>query len=125
VTKKATQLTLLEMREPTPPAPHPPLVLGKKERARDRTLNAMGRTRAELIEKATEVAVMICKAKGWVTAVDVIRAMRTDRKLAAMLAAIDIRFMGGVLIPSKGWKKLDYVGEGSKGRPIPRWTRRT
>jgi len=124
IARKPTQLTLLEMREPLPPAPHPPLLLDREARKRDRTLTAMDRTRAELIEKATECAVIICKVKGWVTSVDVIRAMKTDRTLAAMLAAVDHRFLGAVLLPSKGWVKLDYIGAGSKGRPIPRWTRK-
>ncbi len=123
--KRATQLTLLEMREPTPPAPHPALVIGRKEKKRDAVLTAMDRTRAELIAIATETAVLICKTKGWVTSVDVMRAMRTHPPLQKMLDAVDARFLGAVLLPSKGWVKLDYIGAGSKGRPIPRWTRKT
>lgn len=123
--KRATQLTLLEMREPTPPAPHPPLVLGRKEKKRDQVLTAMDRTRAELIEKATEVAVMICKAKGWVSSVDVMKALKTQRGLASMMASVDPRWVAAVLLPSKGWVRLEgTISIGSRGRPVARWVRK-
>ena len=125
--KRATQLTLLELREPVPSAPHPPLVIDRKAKKRDQTIRAIGmdKTRAFLIEKATETALLIISAKGWCTSVDVMRAMRTHPELTSMLDACDGRFMGGVLLPSRGFVKLDYIGAGSKGRPIPRWTRKT
>lgn len=123
---KAKQLMLLEMREPAPQAPHPPIKLDRKARKRDETIRAIGmdKTRAFLIEKATETAVLICQVKGWCTSVDVMRAMRTHPDLNPMLDAVDSRFLGAVLLPSRGFVKLDYIGAGSKGRPIPRWTRK-
>lgn len=126
--RQATQLTLLEMREPIPPAPHPPIKLGRKARKRDEVLQAIGldSTRAELIDRATEIAVRICRKDGTVTSVKTIAAMRSDPTLATILAACpDTRWLGGVFLKSRGWVRLDYVGEGSKGRPIPRWTRKT
>lgn len=125
--KRPTQMTLAEIHDVRPPPPDPPLELDQKARKRDRTIRAIGmdKTRAFLIEKATETAVLICKAKGWCTSVDVMRAMRTHPELNPMLDAVDARFLGGVLLPSRGFVKLEYVNEGSKGRPIPRWTRKT
>lgn len=123
---RATQLSLLEMREPTPPAPHPPLVLDRKTKKRDAVLTAMDRTRAELIEIATETAVLICNTKGWVSSVDVMRAMRTHPRLQKMLDAVDPRWIAAVLLPSKGWIRLEgTISIGSRGRPVARWTRKT
>lgn len=125
--RPVTQMTLEEMREPIPSAPHPPLQIDRKAGKRDEVLAAIGmdETRALLIQIATDVAVAICQRKGWVTSVDVMRAMRERPDLSAMLDALDSRFLGAVMLPSRGWVKLDYIGAGSKGRPIPRWTRKT
>jgi len=125
VKRPATQMTLEEMREPIPSAPHPPLVLDRKAKKRDEVLVAMDATRGELIERATEIAVKICKANGHVTSVQTMAAMRSDPSLSPMLAACpDSRWLGGVFLRSRGWIRGDYVNEGARGRPIPRWSRK-
>lgn len=125
--RPATQLSLEEMRQPIPPAPHPPLELGKKARKRDEVLQAIGldSTRSLLIEKATEVAVALCRKNGTVTSVQTIAAMREDVTLATLLATCpDTRWLGGVFLKSRGWIRGDYVNEGARGRPIPQWRMR-
>lgn len=128
--RPATQMSLEEMREPIPPAPHPPLSIDRKARKRDEVIEAIGMdaTRAELIRKATEIAVGICKRSPdrTVTSVQTIAAMREMPELATLLAACpDTRWLGGVFLKSRGWIRGEYVNQGARGRPIPQWRMKT
>ena len=125
--RPATQMTLAEMREPIPSAPHPPLVLDRKTKKRDEVLEALGmdESRALMIQIATEIAVSICRKNGWVTSVQVMLAMRERSDLVAMLDALDPRWIAAVLLPSKGWVRIEgTINIGSRGRPVARWTRK-
>ena len=121
----AKQLTFgipsMKPKRPTANRRRPPKT---KEDARDETLIAMSSTRAFLIEKATEIAVEICKRQGHVTSPQVLKRMHEIPELAAMLASCDPRWAGGVFLKSRGWRNTGtYVNEGHKARPVPRWVR--
>ncbi len=105
--------------------PGAPVVPRSGAEARDEVLNELSRSRAELIAAGTEAAFSIWRQNGSVTSVEVMAQLRENPALALMLKACDPRWIGNVLLPSKGWKKLGYVAKGSRGRPIPEWTRKT
>ena len=101
----------------------PPLRLVTPAAARDETLAALAERRAVLVRDATRVAFELCAHDGVVTAPRVHAEMRR-RGLDDGTA--DARYLGAVLLPSKGWERTgELVGEGSKCRPVPVWKRAT
>jgi len=89
--------------------------------ARDATLAALAERRAVLVQHATRVALELCARDGCVTAPRVLAEMR---RRGLHDEAADARYLGAVLLPSKGWRRTgELVGEGSKCRPVPVWVR--
>lgn len=97
------------------------LVVPTPASARDETLDALTARRAVLVARATRVALELCARDGCVTSPRVLAEMRR-RGLDDGTA--DARYLGAVLLPSKGWTRTgELVGEGSKCRPVPVWRR--
>jgi len=90
-------------------------------RERDKVLDEHER-KTEAIRVASYVARRIALTHGGVTSTDVLRAM--DDRHAEVIAGIDRRFVGAVLLPSKGWRKTGEVrstGSHARKQPVWRW----
>lgn len=106
----AKQLNWLDMPEPTPAA------------ERDATLERHESKHAGAIVAATEAALALHARGERVTAPEVFAEMR--RRGDGYLLTGETRWMGAVLLPSKGWTNTGiYVRIGSKARPVPVWRR--
>ena len=90
---------------------------------RDATLERHESKHARAIEAATAAALALCARNGQVTAPEIPEEMR--RRGDGWLLVGDTRFLGAVLLPSKGWRNTErYVRTGSRARPVPVWVRR-
>lgn len=91
---------------------------------RDAALDLLERTRAELVEKAREVAISL-GASGDVTSPAVLARMR-ELGLGEKLDQVDARFMG-VVFRGRGWKRVGWLSgadsPGSHARPVALWRR--
>lgn len=89
--------------------------------ARNETLEALAERRAVLVAAASRVALELAARDGVVTAPRVLREMR---RRGLHDEACDPRYLGAVLLPSRGWMRTgELVAEGSKHRPVPVWKR--
>lgn len=76
--------------------------------------------KAEAIRVATYVAKRIALTHGGVTSTEVLRAL--DERHPEVIEGMDRRFLGAVLIPSKGWVRTGETRPvGSKARHVPVW----
>lgn len=114
----ALQLSWLDLPELSPvrlvPAP---------SARRDDVLEVLAERRAVLVEQATAIALELAHRDGSTCAPRVLSEMR---RRGIDLETCDRRWMGAVLLPSRGWERTgEHVNEGSKARPVPLWKRTT
>jgi hypothetical protein len=89
--------------------------------SRDKVLDIHAQYRAELIEVATGIARELSAASGATCMPRVLRALR-ERGYGDKLDAVDPRWSGAVLLPSRGWERTgEITREGSRARPVPMW----
>lgn len=92
---------------------------------RDMVLERHRHQRRMLIHIAEGIALELARAHGSVSSPEVLREMRA-RGWGPHLADIDGRFMGAVMLPSRGWRRTGELDRtGSRARPVPRWERAT
>jgi hypothetical protein len=90
---------------------------------RDRILDIHAQRRRYLIALADIVAHKLAANEGAVCMPRVIRELRANGH-GAELDAVDPRWTGAVLLPSRGWERTgEIVREGSRARPVPMWRR--
>lgn len=93
--------------------------------SRNAVLDHHARNRAALISAADIIARRLADALGSTCMPRVLRAMR-ELGYGDAMDAVDPRWSGAVLLPSRGWEKTGvYVPEGSRARPVPMWKRST
>lgn len=111
----ALQLSWLDLPEP------PVRLVPTPSARRDDVLEALTGRRAVLVEQATEIADELARRDGCTCAPRVLAEMR---RRGIDVEVCDRRWMGAVLLPSRGWARTgQLVGEGSKARPVPLWRR--
>jgi hypothetical protein len=90
---------------------------------RDRVLDHLSKTRAYLIAAASNIARELAAMDGSTCMPRVLRAMRAHG-MGDALDAVDPRWSGAVLLPSRGWERTGEIArEGSRARPVPMWRR--
>lgn len=92
-----------------------------KALSRDCQLDMLAEARADLIAEAREIAEIIFRMKGRVTAPQVLSAMRELDETGLRLGIVDPRFMGAVF--RRGWKRIGFEPAGSHARPVSIWTK--
>lgn len=101
----------------------PPGARKRREHAkRDRVLDALQQTRADLIAAADTVARRLCAQNGQVTSTEVFDELRVQGH-GPKLDQVDPRFMGAVFRKGNGWNRIGFEPIGSHGRPVAVWTR--
>ena len=88
---------------------------------RDEVLAALATKRAEAVRLGIETARALCRTyPDGITAADVQRAMQ--ERHAAVVAGLDPRWLGAVLLPSTGFVRTGELRRtGSRCRPQPAW----
>lgn len=87
---------------------------------RDQALDALAEHRAELIRRATAIAIELEKIHGSVTSVMVFGRMR---ELGIDVDdSVDPRWMGVVF--RRGWRRVGIRNDGSHKRPVAVWERK-
>ena len=99
----------------------PAAPLRSEAEKRDDVLAALAERRSEAVRLGIETARALCRAyPEGITAADVQRAM--EAKHADVVAGIDPRYLGAVLLPSTGFERTGEMRPtGSKARHQPCW----
>lgn len=100
-----------------PPSPPPPVT---EAQARDASLDALEKWRADAIALARVTATRIDHDLGRVTSTEVEFAMR-EQGHGPMLDSIDPRWMGAVF--RRGWRRIGQEPTGSHKRMVAIWTK--
>lgn len=89
---------------------------------RDAAIDRHDKRHTAAIAAATRAAMAIYTRNGRVTAPEIPAEMRANGD--GWMLSGETRWMGAVLIPSKGWVKTDLRERtGSRGRDVPVWVR--
>lgn len=88
-----------------------------ERRKRDDTLDLLEERRRNLITRAQEIAIRICRAYGTVTSPEVMLHLKEED--VPGYGEVDPRFMGAVF--RRGWKRVGYKAIGSHARPVSVW----
>ena len=93
----------------------------KEEAERDAALKAITAKNRDLIDKARDTALKLCKRLGSVTSTQVFEEMmKTGPEVKEAIKASDKRWMGAVF-RAKTWSRAGWSAGGSHGRPVSVW----
>lgn len=88
---------------------------------RDWLIDLHAKHRTSLIAAADHVARELCARDGSTCMPRVLASLKR-RGWAQIMASLDPRWSGAVLLPSRGWERTgEIVREGSNARPVPMW----